>query len=132
MQAWLARAVVISMAVLAVFVQLAVWGATKIRADGALLESWQPYFGWQYGVLFALFQIGMCVWLAVPRGIVWLLRTWVLSAVLLVLIWAISGRPSRVTVNDTVALVSGLGAMVLAAGLYDGKLVPGPRAGSRP
>jgi hypothetical protein len=123
MQAWLARAVVVSMAALAVFVQLAVWGATKIRADGALLESWQPYFGWPYGVLFALVQIGVCLWLAVPRGIVWLLRTWVLSAVVLVLIWAVNGRSSRVTVDDTVALVSGLSALVLAVGLYDGKLV---------
>jgi len=60
----------------------------------------------------------------VPRGIVWLLRTWVLSAVVLVIIWSLNGRSSRVTIDDTVALVSGLSAMVLAVGLYDGKLVP--------
>jgi hypothetical protein len=42
----------------------------------------------------------------------------------LVIIWSLNGRSSRVTIDDTVALVSGLSAMVLAVGLYDGKLVP--------
>jgi hypothetical protein len=125
MGALLAKWVVIAMAALAVFVQIAVWGATKIRTDGALLQSWQPYFGWAYGVLFALVQVAVCLWLAVPRGIVWLFRTWALSAVLLVLVWGLSGRSARLTVDDSLALVSGLGAMVLAAGLFDGKLVPG-------
>ena len=120
----LARGVVAGMASLAVFVQLGVWGATKIRADGALLESWQPYFGWRYGVLFALFQLAVCLWLSVPRGIVWLFRTWTIGGVLLVLIWGLTGRSARLTFNDGVALISGLGAMVLAAGLFDGKLVP--------
>jgi hypothetical protein len=132
MRAWFAWLVVVSMAAIAVFVQLAVWGATKIRGDGALLESWQPYFGRLYGVLFALLQVGVCLWLEVPRGVVWLVRTWALSAVLLVLIWGFGGRSGRLTANDTVALVSGLGALVLAVGLFDGKLVPGPDARSRP
>jgi len=122
--ALLAKWVVIAMAALAVFVQIAVWGATKIHTDGALLQSWQPYFGWPYGILFALFQLVVCLWLAVPRGIVWLFRTWAISTVLLVLIWVLSGRSPRLTLDDSVALVSGLGAMVLAAGLFDGKLVP--------
>jgi hypothetical protein len=124
MRAWLAWVVVASMAALAVFVQLAVWGATKIRSSGALLESWQPWFGWPYGVAFALAQVAVCIWLDVERGIVWLMRTWVLGAVLVGLAWAIAGRPHRVTADDTVALLSGLGAMVLAVGLWDGKLVP--------
>jgi hypothetical protein len=127
MGAWAARLVVTSMAALAVFVQLAVWGATKIRGDGALLESWQPYFGWLYGVVFALFQIGVCVWLGVPRGIVWLLRTWVLAGVLLILVWGLSGRSARLALDDGIALISGLGAMVLAVGLYDRRLTPGGR-----
>jgi hypothetical protein len=125
MAALLAKWVVIGMAALALFVQLAVWGATKIHTDGALLQSWQPYFGWPYGLAFAGFQIGICAWLSIARGIVWLFRTWAISAVLLVLVWGLSGRSARLTVDDSVALVSGLGAMVLAAGLFDGKLVPG-------
>lgn len=124
MRALIARWVVIAMAALAVFVQIAVWGATKIRSDGALLESWQPYFGWPYGVLFALFQVGVCLWLAVPRGIAWLVRTWIAALVVLVLIWGMSGTSARLAFDDSVALVSGLGAMVLAVGLFDGRLVP--------
>jgi len=65
----------------------------------------------------------VCLWLALPRGIVWLLRTWLVSALVLVLIWGLGGRSSKVTADAVVALVSGLGAMVLAVGLYDGKLV---------
>jgi len=126
-QAHLARAVVGGMAALAVFVQLAVWGATKIRADGALLESWQPYFGWEYGIAFAAVQVVVCLWLHLGRGPVWLLRTWAIGGGLVVIIWWVAGGQSRVTIDDSVALVSGLGALVLATGIYDGRLVPTDR-----
>jgi hypothetical protein len=119
----LARFVVVSMAVLAVFVQLAVWGATKIRADGALLESWQPYFGWPYGVGFAGGQLLVCRWLRIDRGAVWLLRTWAIGGALAVVAVWIGGRGWD-AVDSGVALISGLSALVLAAALYDGKLAP--------
>jgi hypothetical protein len=83
MQLVLARAVVAAMVGLAVFVQLAVWGATKIRA-GALLDSWQPYFGWPYGVAFAAAQLAVCSWLTVDRGAMWLVRTWLVGGALVV------------------------------------------------
>jgi len=85
-QATLARVVVLGMAVLAVFVQIGVWGATKIRSDGALLDSWQPYFGWPYGLAFAAFQIGVCYWLRIDRGAVWFVRTRTIGGALLVLV----------------------------------------------
>jgi hypothetical protein len=124
-QAVLARTVVFSMAVLSVFVQIGVWGATKIRSDGALFESWQPYFGWRYGLAFAAAQIGVCYWLAIERGVVWLVRTWAIGGVLLVLVWWLAGRAQPLGLDSSVALVSGLGALVLALGLYDGRLIPG-------
>jgi len=87
-QAALARFVVLGMAVVAAFVQIGVWGAgaTKIRSDGALFEAWQPYFGWPYGLAFAAFQVGVCYWLRIDRGIVWLVRTWTIGGALLVLV----------------------------------------------
>ena len=115
------------MAALAVFVQLAVWGATKVRADGALLESWQPYFGWRYGLAFAAAQLGLCRWLAIDRGIVWLARTWTVGGALLLVAWLLGGRSGPLSFDASVALVSGLGALILAVALYDGRLVPGGR-----
>jgi hypothetical protein len=123
----LTRLLVASMAALAVFVQLAVWGATKVRADGALLESWQPYFGWRYGLAFAAAQVALCRWLAIDRGIVWLVRTWAVAGALLLVAWWLGGRSGPLSFDASVALVSGLGALVLAVALYDGRLVPGRR-----
>jgi hypothetical protein len=133
MQAALVRTVLLGMAALAIFVQLAVWGATKIRSDGALLESWQPYFGWEYGVAFAVAQVGVCRWLEIDRGVVWLVRTWAIAGGLLVAIWLLGGRSGAGAVDSGVALVSGLGALVLVAGLYDGRLAPEttPKRGAR-
>jgi hypothetical protein len=118
----LARLVVLGMVVLAIVVQIGVWGATKLRSNGALLQSWQPYFGWPYGVGFALAQVGLCLWLAIDRGIVWLVRTWVIVGLALVALWLITGRPDRLGLDSGVALTAGLSALVLAAGLYEGHL----------
>jgi hypothetical protein len=120
----LARLVVFGMVVLAIVVQIGVWGATKLRSNGALLQSWQPYFGWPYGLAFALVQIGVCLWLSIDRGIVWLVRTWVIVGSCLVVLWLITGRPDRLTLDSGVALTAGLSALVLAAGLYEGQLTP--------
>jgi hypothetical protein len=125
MQAVFARTVVFGMAVLSVFVQIGVWGATKIRSEGALFQSWQPYFGWRYGVAFAAVQIGICYWLAIDRGIVWLARTWTIGGGLLVLVWFLAGRTGPLGIDNSVALISGLGALMLALALYDGRLIPG-------
>ena len=123
MEVVLARVVVVSMAVLAIVVQLAVWGATKIRADGALLQSWQPYFGWQYGLGFAGVQLLVCRWLRIERGGTWLVRTWVIGGALAIVAVLIGSR-SWDALDSGVALVSGLGSLVLAAALYDGRLAP--------
>ena len=95
------------------FVQLAVWGATKIRADGALLQSWQPYFGWLYGLAFGAFQLWVCRWLRIERGPVWLVRTWVIGGALAVVAAWIGGRGLG-DVDSGVALISGLGAGFLS------------------
>lgn len=125
MPAALARCIVLGMVVLAIVVQIGVWGATKLRADdGALLESWRPYFGWPYGLLFAAVQAGLCWRLAIERGIVWLVRTWGITGGALLVLWMIAGKSERLTLDSGVALTAGMGALVLAAGLYEGHLVP--------
>ena len=118
-----ARLLIFVFAMLAVFVQLAVWGATKIRSEGALLASWQPYFGWEYGIGFACALLAVCRWFAIERGPTWLLRTWAIGGVLAVFAWTIGDR-TQPLLDDGVALVSGLGAIVLAVGVYDGRLAP--------
>jgi hypothetical protein len=125
MRAALARWVVLGMVALAIVVQIGVWGATKINVDGgSLLESWRPYFGWPYGLLFAALQLAVCRWFAVARGPVWLARTWGITGGALVLIWELAGQPERLTVDYGVACTAGVGAMMLAAGLFNGDLVP--------
>lgn len=136
MPAALARCIVLGMVALAIVVQIGVWGATKLHTDGALLESWRPYFGWPYGLLFAALQAGFCWWLAIDRGIVWLARTWGITGGALLVLWMITGQTERLTVDSGVALTAGMGALVLAAGLYEGHLSPrrdggwGPKAPS--
>ena len=126
MPAALARWIVLGMVVLAVVVQIGVWGATKLNADdGALLQSWRPYFGWPYGVLFAACQAGLCWRLGIRRGITWLARTWGITGAALLVLWVVTGRPEMVTIDSGVALTAGMGALVLAAGIYEGHLVPG-------
>jgi hypothetical protein len=112
------------MVALAIVVQIGVWGATKLRSDGALLQSWQPYFGWPYGLAFATAQVALCLWLAIDRGLTWLVRTWAITGTALILLWLATGRPDRLTIDSGVALTAGLGALVLAAGLYEGHLAP--------
>jgi hypothetical protein len=130
MRAALAYWVVLGMVALAVLVQIGVWGATKINTDGgSLLESWRPYFGWPYGVAFALFQLAVCRWLALERGPVWLARTWGVTGGALLVIWLLAGHPERLTIDYAVACTAGVGALMLAAGLFAGDLVPRrPRA----
>jgi hypothetical protein len=116
------------MVVLAIVVQIGVWGATKVYTDGgSLLESWRPYFGWQYGLAFAAVQTGVCWWLAIERGIVWLVRAWAITGGALLVLWVVSGQSGRLTFGACVALTAGMGALMLAAGLYSGDLVPGTR-----
>ena len=114
------------MVALAIVVQIGVWGATKLGADdGSLLESWRPYFGWPYGLLFAALQAALCRWLVIDRGIVWLVRTWAITGGALFLLWLISDGSGRLTVDSGIALTAGMGALMLAAGLFNGDLVPG-------
>ena len=122
----LARLAVLALAVLAIVVQIGVWGATKIQADGgALLESWRPYFGLPYGVALAAAEAALCWWVPIRRGIVWLLRTWVIAGGAMLLLSIVAGTSSRLTADSGVALVAGLGALVLAAGMHEGHLVAG-------
>jgi hypothetical protein len=125
-RAALVRCIVLGMVVLAIVVQIGVWGATKVYTDGgSLLESWRPYFGWPYGLAFAAVQAALCRWLAIERGIVWLVRTWAVTGGALLVLWVISGQSGRLTFGSGVALSAGMGALILAAGLYNGDLVPG-------
>jgi hypothetical protein len=64
------------------------------------------------------------VLLAIDRGLVWLVRAWAITGGALVLLWLATGRPDRLTIDSGIALTAGLGALVLAAGLYEGHLAP--------
>ena len=105
MNALLAPWIVLGMVALAIVVQIGVWGATKLRSRSRPRRS-------------------VCVWLAIDRGITWLVRTWAIAGGALVLLWLATGRPDRPTIDSGVALTAGLGALVLAAGLYEGHLAP--------
>jgi hypothetical protein len=119
----LARWLILAMAALALVVQIGVWGGTKIQADGgSLLQSWRPYFGWPYGLAFATVQTAVCVCVPIRRGVVWLLRTWAITGGALFLLSIAVGTSSRLTVDSGVALVAGIGALVLAAGMHEGHL----------
>jgi hypothetical protein len=66
----------------------------------------------------------------VVLAIVVQIGTWGITAGALVLLWLISGRPERLTADSGVALTAGMGALMLAAGLFNGDLIPGKlRAG---
>lgn len=125
MRCALGRWLVSGMAVVAIVVQIGVWGATKIHIDGALLESWQPYFGWQYGLVFGAVQVGLCRWVPIERGTVWLARTWAVTGGALLALWTITGMSASLTVDNGVAFTVGMGALLLAAGLHEGDLVAG-------
>jgi hypothetical protein len=122
----LARWAILAMAALAILVQIGVWGATKIQADGgALLQSWRPYFGWPYGLAFAGVQAALCRWVPIRHGTVWLLRTWAITGGVLLLLSIVIDTSGRLTVDNAAALVYGMGALVLAAGTHEGHLVAG-------
>jgi hypothetical protein len=59
----------------------------------------------------------------IRRGVVWLLRTWAITGGAVLLLAIVTDSSSRLTVDNGVALVAGLGALVLAAGMYEGHLV---------
>ena len=115
---------ILGLAALAVFVQLAVWGATKLRADGALLASWQPWFGWPYGLVFAAVQAALCRVLRLERGLAWLVVAWASTIPFCLIGWASGHRPG---IDAAVALSAGLGALALAVGVLDNRLAPAPR-----
>jgi hypothetical protein len=116
----MASRLVNAMFVLAVFVQIAVYGATKIRTEGALLESWQQWFGLPYAVIFLVLQIWYCLAFEHPRGLVHLRRTWIGAAVFYILLMVM--RPSQVDLGSFIVLVTGLSAMILWAGYHSGKI----------
>jgi hypothetical protein len=66
--------------------------------------------------------VGVCRWLAIERGIIWLARTWTIAGGLVVGVWWLGGHSFEL--DDSVTLVAGLGAFVLAAGLAEGQLAP--------
>jgi hypothetical protein len=126
MRVSLARWAIVAMAALAILVQIGVWGATKIQADGgALLQSWRPYFGWPYGLTFAGAQVALCRWVPIRHGTVWLLRTWAITGGVLLLLSIVIDTSGRLSVDNAAALVAGMGALVLAAGTHEGHLVAG-------
>ncbi len=107
------------MAALSVFVQLAVYGATKIRGSGALLPSWAPYFGAVYGVVFLGIQLLYCWYCRDPRALLFILGSWIILGAI-TLTSALGGR-HPFALGEFMALGSGLSALVICAGFHSGK-----------
>ena len=109
------------MAVVAVFVQICVFGATKIHTHGALLESWQRYFGLPYAGIFLALQIWFCCYRNYRRGLVQLSWLWVGAAALYVIVWIIQGQATPI-LTSYIVLISGVGAYLLWAGCHTGRI----------
>lgn len=106
---------------LAVFVQIFVFGATKLHTQGALLESWQPYFGLPYACAFLALQIWFCRCRNHRRGLVHLAWLW-LGATALYIILRIVRTETAPSLVAYIALICGLGACLLWAGFHSGKI----------
>ncbi len=117
MDSWLVNA----MFALALFVQLAVYGATKIWTYGALLESWQRWFGLPYAFTFLVLQISYCFAFERRRGFVYLRRTWMGGAIFYILLMWIPGQPQQ-NLGNFIAVLTGAGAIILWAGYQSGKI----------
>jgi hypothetical protein len=102
--------IVAAMVALAIFVQIFVYGATKIRSHGALLEDLKPYFGAPFAIAFVGFQ-AWYYYACRP-----LRMRHLLVALFLVLALVAFGR--RLPWGESLALAAGLCALVLAAGRY--------------
>ncbi len=110
-----------AMFVLAVFVQIAVYGATKIRMHGALLESWQRWFGLPYAFTFLALQIWYCLAFDHRRGLVHLRRTWIGGAIFYMILMVTPGR-SQLDLGSFIVLITGFGAAMLWAAYHSGTL----------
>ncbi len=117
MESWLVNA----MFVLAVFVQIAVYGATKIRTDGALLQSWQQWFGLPYAFLFLALQIWYCFAFDHRRGLARLRATWIGGAVFGMMLMFLPTR-FQLGFSSFIVLITGFGAVILWAGYHSGKI----------
>lgn len=113
---WLVNA----MALLSVFVQLAVYGATKIRSHGALLSEWTPYFGAPYGLAFLALQIWYCLSCRHRRALIHIAVAWL--SVLAVSVWAHATGRHQFRFGEFTALASGLSALALWAGFHSGRI----------
>jgi hypothetical protein len=115
--------ILVGWAVLAIVVQILVYGATKIRSGSpAPLSSWQPYFGWPYALAFLAAQLAYCYVGRRPRGYRFIAAVWALSAVLVVVTF-LMGRPSQLTLSGMAALTAGVSGMVLGAAFYSDHLI---------
>jgi len=93
----------------------------KSGTHGALLESWQQWFGLPYAVIFLVLQIWYCLAFEHRRGLVHLRRTWIGGAVLYLILMMIQGQ-SQVDLGRLIVLLTGLGAMILWAGYHSKKI----------
>src|SRR5271167_3004766 len=105
----------------AVFVQICVFGATKLHTQGALLESWEPYFGLPYACIFLALQIWFCLCRDHRRGLVHLSWLWTGAAVFYIIIRIMQSQ-TMPSLTAYIALISGLGACLLWAGFHTGKI----------
>jgi hypothetical protein len=111
--------IVNGMCVLAVFVQLFVYGATKIRSRGALLDNLVPYFGTPYALGFLLLQLWYCHSCRRQRGYWFIAAVWLACAALSLSTHVLGvGRPFQF--GEWLALTTGLTALTLWAGYHSG------------
>jgi hypothetical protein len=111
--------VVNGMCVLGIFVQLFVYGATKIRSNGALLDGLIPYFGTPYGLGFLFLQLLYCYYCRRYRGFWFIGVVCLLSAALSLSTHLLgTGRPFQL--GEWLALTAGISAVALCAGYHAG------------
>jgi RsiW-degrading membrane proteinase PrsW (M82 family) len=110
-----------AMAALAVFVQIPVWGFTKITSDhGSLLPSLRPWFGWQYALGFLALQLAFCLRYRVRRGPKWILVSWLVVGG--VAAFGSLVLTPRLPAGAGLAVCADMSALVLVAGLREGDL----------
>ena len=117
-----------TMAAVAVFVHIPVWGLTKIKSDhGSLLPALRPWFGWQYALAFLALQLAFCVRYRVRRGPKWILVTW-LAVGAFAGVGSLLFTTTWFPLGGWLAACADMSALVLVAGLREGDLSSGPSA----
>jgi|GEM_PF-2914664 len=106
--------------VVAVAVQVLVWGRSPVSGGGgALLPALRPVAGVPYAVVVVVLELLLCAWLGLRQGAVLVLVT---AAAVDVGFWAFRLGGLHVPSGAAASITAAFGALALAAGLLSGRL----------